>query len=181
MDELEAFCRRLIADPETAEEAARASRKGGLAAAVRICREHEVARPPDGEPEGLPSAVAAELRRATGELEPAQREALALRDLLGLGHDRLAEVLGLDHDEVAPLLARSRIQLRATLRGTPAPAGQCPEHERTLRVATLRQDGEPVDAAEEDWLFEHLGGCPQCAQAHAAMLEGATCYRGWPV
>jgi hypothetical protein len=116
---------------------------------------------------------------ASAKLPDQQREALALRELLGLNHAELASVLELDAEAVAPLLGQARIALRAELRGTPAPPGACLEYERALRTATARQDRESVDEADEDWLLTHLGHCPECARAHAAMLEGSACYRGW--
>ena len=88
-------------------------------------------------------------------------------------------MLGIDTAAVAPLLARSRLRLRAELRGAPVTASDCPERERMLRTATLRQDGEPVPAADDEWFIDHLGHCSGCSRAHAAMLEGSVCYRGW--
>jgi DNA-directed RNA polymerase specialized sigma24 family protein len=127
----------------------------------------------------LAKAVAAELSLATARLAPRQREALALRELLGLSHEKLSFVLGIEPAAAAPLLARSRLRLRAELRGAPVDHGDCAERDRTLRVATLRQDSEQVPTADDDWLIDHLGHCEDCIRAHAAMLEGSACYRGW--
>jgi hypothetical protein len=188
MDELDEFCARMLGDREVGAAVARAARKAGgsdriaqLAHAVRGCRAHDggriAAQATDGS--GLVEAVAAELASATAQLTEHQREALALRELLGLSHDQLAEVTGIDRADVAPLLARSRLGLRAELRGGAAHELDCPEHERTLRISTLRQDREPVSSHEDDWLIDHLGTCADCRRAHAAMLEGSVCYRGW--
>jgi hypothetical protein len=49
------------------------------------------------------------------------------------------------------------------------------------RAATLRQDGQPVSTADEDWLIDHLGHCQGCRRLHATMLEASVCYRAWPV
>ena len=72
-------------------------------------------------------------------------------------------MIGIEPAAVAPLLARSRLRLRAELRGSAVSAGDCPERERMLRTATLRQDSEPVPAADDDWFVDHLGHCDGCA------------------
>jgi DNA-directed RNA polymerase specialized sigma24 family protein len=198
MDELYEFCARMLGDGEAGVEVAQAAREAGadgladqLRFAIRACRERLAGDPvrdvagllagdgglsADGE---LSSAVARELAAATARLPQRQREALALREMLRLSHEQIGDVIGIDTAAVAPLLARSRLRLRAELRGAPVAADGCPERERTLRTATLRQDGEPVPAADDDWFIEHLGHCSGCRRAHAAMLEGSVCYRGW--
>ncbi len=182
MDEIAVLCSRLAGDGSAAiaQDAQQVSgeRTRQLAFAVQACRER-------GAPPALESgadmrtALAAEVSAASAKLPVHQREALALRELLGLSHAELASVLQLNADAVAPLLGQARIALRAELRGTPVPRGACVEYERALRTATARQDGESVNEADEDWLLTHLGNCPECARAHAAMLEGSACYRGW--
>ena len=134
-------------------------------------------RPTD--PDALPEAIARELAAAAGGLPLAQREALALRELLRLGYDELAEATGVAPDDVALLLAQARLDLRTQLRGAGAPQPDCDERERALRTIARRQDGEEVLAADDDWLIEHLGHCRGCRQAHAAMLEASACYRAW--
>jgi hypothetical protein len=184
MDEIARLCARLAGDGQESarisEHAHGASRERTrrLAFAVNACRERGA--PPVLEPGAdMRSALAAEVSAASARLSDQQREALALRELVGLSHAELGSVLELDADAVAPLLGQARIALRAELRGTPAPPGDCVEYERTLRTATARQDGEFVNEADQDWLFSHLGHCQECARAHAAMLEGSACYRGW--
>ncbi|MGI9185059.1 MAG: RNA polymerase sigma factor [Solirubrobacteraceae bacterium] len=130
---------------------------------------------------GLAGAVAQELGTATARLPQRQQEALALRELLGLSHELVAEVLGIDPAAVTALLARSRTRLHAELRGVKTEPGSCPERDRTARTATLRQDGQPVSTADEDWLLDHLGHCDGCRRLHATMLEASVCYRAWPV
>ncbi len=193
MDELLEFCARMLGDREAAAGVARSAREAGgdeelavLAHAVKQCRDRggsEIPAPADGAtPAGeLAAAVAAELSAAAARLPPRQREALALRELLRLSHQQLSSVLGIEPTAAAPLLARSRLRLRAELRGAALPRSDCPERDRMLRVATLRQDGEPVSIADEDWLIDHLGHCSDCIRAHAGMLEGSACYRGWRV
>jgi hypothetical protein len=191
MDHLVEFCARLLGDRDGAAAAALAAREAGgddelarLQHAVEECRSRigsePLIQPADVEDTGeLSAAVAAELWMATARLPPRQREALALRDMLGLSHEQLSVVLGIEAAAAAPLLARSRLRLRAELRGAPVARSDCAERDRMLRVATLRQDGEPVPAADDDWLVDHLGHCEDCIRAHAAMLEGSACYRGW--
>jgi len=134
-------------------------------------------RPTD--PDALPEAIARELAAASAELPLAEREALALRELLGLSYAELADAVDVAPEAVALLLAQARLDLRAQLRGAGAPQPECDERERALRTIARRQDGEDVAGADEDWLIEHLGHCRGCRQAHAAMLEASACYRAW--
>src|SRR5437588_10509058 len=179
MDDLPRFLVRMLGDGPTAraaEEQARAGSGGErttmLRAAVAAVRQgdepaseptpnspaatdpDETDRPTD--PAGLSDAVARELAAATAGLPLAEREALALRELLGLGYEEIAEVAGVSPDAVAPLLAAARLHLRAELRGVGAPQPACDEPERGLRTMALRQDGEDVAAADDDWLIDHL-------------------------
>jgi hypothetical protein len=134
-------------------------------------------RPTD--PTALRDAIAGELASAAGGLPLAEREALTLRELLGLGYDELAAAIDVAPDAVPVLLAQARLDLRTELRGPGAPQPECDERERALRTIARRQDGEEVVAADDDWLIEHLGHCRGCRQAHAAMLEASACYRAW--
>ena len=191
MDDLHVFCARMLGDPDdaarVAQEAAQApsaNRLTQLAQAVRACRDHDGPGPlADGAPSitnsDLATAVAGEVAVASAGLPQRQREALALRELLGLSHAEIGQVMAIEPAAVAPLLARARLRLRAELRHAPIDSSDCPERDRTLRTATLRQDGEPVPPADDSWVIEHLGHCRDCARAHAAMLEGSVCYRGW--
>jgi hypothetical protein len=205
MDDVARFCARMLGDTPAAREAEEAARAGDdadrsamLRAAVAAVRQgsepasepapnapaatddgptHPDDRPPD--PTALREAIARELAAATSALPLAEREALALRELLGLGYDALAAAVGVAPEEVALLLARARLDLRTQLRGPGAPQPNCDERERALRTIARRQDGEEVPAADDDWLIEHLGHCRGCRQAHAAMLEASACYRAW--
>jgi hypothetical protein len=196
MDDLARFCVRMLGDgpaARAAEERARAGADGERTAMLRAAAaamRHEPAPHPasvadrDGgdhavDPAGLSEAVARELAAATGRLPIAQREALALRELLGLSYDEIAGVAGVDADAVPVLLARARLDLRTELRGAGAPQPPCDERERALRTIARRQDAEGVPAADEDWLIDHLGHCRGCRQTHAAMLEASACYRAW--
>lgn len=201
MDELDEFCSRLIGDRTAASQAARRARQAGgsermrlLAVAIRLCRDEAGHGDPAPEltsgrvssgaaapavPASLTAAVAAELAAASARLPQRQREALALRELLGLSHAEVAAVIGLEPAAVPALLARSRLRLRSELREAPEARSDCPERERMLRTATLRQDKEAVSEADDDWLLDHLGHCESCARAHAGMLEASGCYRAW--
>ncbi len=192
MDELHDFCRRMLGDGDRADAAETAARAAGgsepiaaLAAAALACREvadearaAEETPPPD--PAGdLPRAIAREVSAAAGRLAVLDREALALRELLARSYDDIARVTGVPAPEVAPLLAGARLHLRAELRHDPPDAGACVERDRALRTCALRHDGQPVAAADDDWLLDHLGHCEECGRAHAAMLEASACYRAW--
>ena len=134
-----------------------------------------------GDPDGLAANVARELRAALGELPERQREALALRELLRLSHAQIASVMRIDPAAVAPLIARSRLRLRAERRGLAAEQPSCPDRDRALRVLVRRQDSEPLSAADDTWVIDHISACAECARAHAAMVEASACYRAWPV
>jgi RNA polymerase sigma factor (sigma-70 family) len=190
MDELHGFCVRMLGHGEAAEAAERAGRQAAqgdrvqaLTTAAAACRAHEDAEAETtddrAEPGSLAEAVARELAQATAQLPERQREALALRELLGLSYEEVGAVVGLDPSAVGPLLARARLRLRIELRGEGAALPPCDERERALRTIALRQDGEPVFEADEDWLIEHLGHCAGCARAHSTMLEASACYRAW--
>jgi DNA-directed RNA polymerase specialized sigma24 family protein len=193
MDEVQEFCVRVLGDPELAAEAAAlarseagADRMRTLAAAARACRELadravEPQQQSSAAGEGLSAAVARELAQATAKLPERQREALALRELLGLSHRELAAAMGIEATAVAPLLARARLRLRSERRGTASePSTECESRERALRVLACRQDSEPVSSEDDAWLLEHLASCRSCEMAHAAMLEASVCYRVWP-
>jgi hypothetical protein len=202
MDELTRFCVRMLGDgpaARTAEETARsgdetdrsamfratvtAVRQGSEPAGEPAPNAPSATDPADDDrptdPDGLPEAIARELAAAAGGLPLAQREALALRELLRLSYDEVAEATGVAPDDVAMLLAHARLDLRTQLRGAGATQPACDERERALRTIARRQDGEEVLAADDDWLIEHLGHCRGCRQAHAAMLEASACYRAW--
>ncbi len=194
MDELEEFCVRVLGSGQSAERAVQRARRPGddrtqaLTRAVAACRETSGGNggdpdTPEPSPDGaggLAAAVASELARASARLPLGQREVLALRQL-GCGHAELASVAGIEKRAVAPLLARARLRLRAEIRGGQDGPTACPERDRALRTIAVRQDGEEVPAADEDWLLDHLGHCEACAQVHTAMLEAAACYRAWRV
>ncbi len=189
MEETLEFCRRVLRSTGAAQEAARTAmdtappdRLQRLAAASRACRAHialDVALPhAPGEDGGLDGAVARELAVATARLPERQREALALREAIGLSYADLAEVARIDVAAVGPLLARARLRLRAELRGSDlSERVPCAEGDRSLRSLARRQDGEPVAPEEHEWLSDHLGDCPPCRRMHAAMLEASVCYR----
>lgn len=202
MDDLGRFVVRMLGDSPAARAAEERARGGGdgeratmLRAAVAAVRQGAepatepsptapAATDPDADdrptdPARLADAVAGELAAAADRLTIAEREVLALRELLGLSYDEIADVADVERDAVPVLLARARLHLREALRGAAHPEPACDERERALRTIALRQDGEEVPAADENWLIEHLGHCRGCRQAHAAMLEASACYRAW--
>ena len=206
MDDVARFCARMLGDGPDARSAEQSARAGGeadrsamLRAAVAATRQgsepasepapnapaadDDTAAQPDvdrpTDPDTLPEAIARELAAASAGLPLAEREALALRELLRLSYAELADVTEVAPDAVPLLLAQARLDLRTQLRGAGAPQPECDERERALRTIAARQDGEEVLDADEDWLIEHLGHCRGCRQAHAAMLEASACYRAW--
>ncbi len=192
MDELDRLCVRILGEGEPARAAAEQARHAdGRIAAVRAaviaCRESapgtgegQVDAPPaTAGGESLGGAVARELAAASARLPQPEREALTLRELLGLPYAQIADVTGAAPGEVAALLARARLALRAELRDSSEPQPTCDENERALRTIASRQDGESVPAADDEWLVDHLGHCRGCGQAHASMLEATACYRAW--
>ncbi|MBV9819970.1 MAG: hypothetical protein JOZ07_16690 [Solirubrobacterales bacterium] len=186
MEELHGLCTRLLGSGEEARAAELQARESGesdrlesLRAAVLACRGRRPSPQLTLQEAGdLRRSVAREVAEAAEGLPEAEREALALRELMGLSHDEIATVLDVGSDEVAPLLARARLDLRAALRDAEGPPA-CEQRERSLRVISRRIDGEPVSEEDEDWLLVHLGGCSACARAHSAILEASACYRAW--
>lgn len=187
-DEVDRYCIRMLGDPAAARAAAEAARAGGgedqaalLRSAVDACRRMAPERPavPEEVGSGLAAAVAAELATAAGQLPAPEREALALRHLMGRSYAEIAAATGTPEADVARLLAGARLNLRAALRETPRRPAACPENDRALRTIAARQDDEPVPEADDEWLIDHLAICPACARDHAALLEAAACYGAW--
>jgi hypothetical protein len=191
MDEVLEFCRRVLGADGPAEEAAETvrgragpnhGRVESLAAAARICRRSSPGGEPAADapvPDSLTAAVAGELAAATARLPERHREALALRELLRLSHDQIAQAMEIDAAAVAPLLARARLRLRQERRGVSVEGG-CDDADRALRVLARRQDSEPLSGDDDHWLHGHLLACATCNATHAAMIESSVCYRAWP-
>lgn len=190
MDEVRDFCIRVLGPGDDAEQAAREAashahqdRSRALGAAARACRARagrtEKPALPAGSARSLVAAVAAEMAHANAQLPERHREALALREALGLSHEQIAQAIGIETAAVAPLLARARLQLRALRRGSQADGPGCDEREASLRLLARRQDSEPLSAEDASWIHQHLLECANCRRAHAAMLEASACYRAW--
>jgi Sigma-70, region 4 len=186
--EVRELCRRLLGDGTAAGDAAAAALSNGATARVELltlaiteCRarvDQQVHPPPSTAPSTLAEAITAELTVANAALAADQREVLAMRELLGLSHAEIAAASGSDENAVALLLASARLTLRTELRAMPPDDG-CPERERGLRILVRRQDGEAVGDADDVWIREHMGGCPECERHHAAMLEASVRYHAW--
>lgn len=200
VDEVLEFCRRALVLEELALEAARAAehstgRLERLAAACAAGRELLSFRPlPQGAPiasngaagplapppaASLSQAVARELEDANTLLAERHREALALRERLGLSHAEIATVMGIEPSAVAAVLGRARLALRAVRRGALPSTTPCERSEHALVLLARVQDGEAVSSEDRDWLLDHLLVCAACEHAHAAMIEASACYRGW--
>jgi len=193
MDEVYEYCVRMLGAGAVAIHASHEAFVAGgsdridrLAGAVSACRARTLEAPAGveaglgGRSGTLADSVAREVAQATEKLPSDQREALALRDLVGLNHEQIARVLELDRDATATLIARARLALRANRRGVEEELDDaCGDRARALTVMVRRQDGEKVSREDEDWLLEHLGTCDSCARVHAAMLEASVCYRAW--
>src|SRR5690348_15624274 len=155
MDEVYEYCVRMLGAGAVAIHASHEAFVAGgtdridrLAGAVQACRgralEASVGRPDKGSTT-LADSVAREVAQATDKLPSDQREALALRDLVGLNHEHIARVLEIDRDAAAMLVARARLALRATRRGVDEePDDACGERARALAVMVRRQDHEKV-------------------------------------
>jgi hypothetical protein len=128
-----------------------------------------------GEATPEPASPVEEANRA---LPPAQREALALRAMLGFRYD----AIGADRRAVAELLWRARLELRDRLAGSGilAIAAVAEPCQRTLPLIAMRLDGELRDAAEKRRLQTHLRICGKCRIAQDAMREADDAYRAWP-
>ncbi len=168
--------------------AARARDAGGdrleqLAAAVRGVPGAGRRDPGESEPptdrSDLASAVALELQRACARLRPsASARRWPCASCSALDHAEVAAVTEARAAAVrAPAGRGPGSRLRAELRGAAVEAGDCLERERTLRTVTLRQDGEPVAQRGRGLAARAPGHCDGCVRAHAAMLEGSSCYR----
>jgi hypothetical protein len=194
MDEVYEYCVRMLGAGALAIHASHEAfvtggtdRMDRLTGAVQACRSRAqeatgLADAP-GSASGsvtLADAVAREVADATAQLPADQREALALRDLVGLSHQQIATVLQISPYAAGMLVSRARLALRARRRGVDdEPDDSCADRERALTVMVRRQDREPVAVDDEDWLLEHLGSCDSCLRVHAAMLEASVCYRAW--
>jgi hypothetical protein len=192
MDEVYEYCVRMLGAGAVAIHASHEAFVSGgsdridrLAGAVQACRSRAggadaVREDLDGASGTLADSVAREVAQAAAQLPADQQEALALRDLVGLSHQHIAQVLQISPYAAGMLVARARLALRARRRGVDAePDDACADRERALTMMVRRQDGEPVANEDEDWLLEHLGTCESCARVHAAMLEASVCYRAW--
>ena len=200
MDEVYEYCVRMLGAGAVAIHASHeAFVKGGsdridrIAGAVHACRSRvgeegsADAGLGDGAATGtgtgtLADSVAREVAHATAQLPADQREALALRDLVGLSHQQMALVLQISPYAAGMLVARARLALRARRRGVDEePDDSCDDRERALTLIVRRQDGEPVANEDEDWMLEHVGSCEPCSRVHASMLEASVCYRAWRI
>lgn len=196
MDEVYEYCVRMLGAGAVAIHASHeAFVKGGsdridrIAGAVQACRSRAGeegsadAGIADGTGTGtLADSVAREVAQATAQLPADQREALALRDLVGLSHQQMALVLQISPYAAGMLVARARLAVRARRRGVDEePDDSCEDRERALTLIVRRQDGEPVAKEDEDWMLEHLGSCEPCSRVHASMLEASVCYRAWRI
>jgi hypothetical protein len=193
MDEVYEYCVRMLGAGALAIHASHeafvtggSDRIDRLTGAVQACRSRAVeasgsvgAGVGDGS-SSLADAVAREVADADVQLAPDQREALALRDLVGLSHQQIATVLQISPYAAGMLVARARLALRSRRRGVDEePDDSCADRERALTLMVRRQDREPLAEEEEDWLLSHLGSCDSCRRVHAAMLEASLCYRAW--
>jgi hypothetical protein len=193
MDEVYEYCVRMLGAGALAIHASHeafvtggSDRIDRMTGAVQACRSRaEEAAASEGAGIGpgsgtLADLVAREVADANAHLPADQREALALRDLVGLSHQQIATVLQISPYATGMLVARARLALRAQRRATDEePDDSCDDRERALTLMVRRQDREPIVEEDEDWLLSHLGSCQPCRRVHAAMLEASVCYRAW--
>jgi sigma-70-like protein len=193
MDEVYEYCVRMLGAGALAIHASHeafvtggSDRIDRMTGAVQACRSRaEEAAAWEGAGIGagsgtLADSVAREVADANAHLPADRREALALRDLVGLSHQQIATVLQISPYAAGMLVARARLALRAQRRATDEePDDSCDDRERALTLMVRRQDREPIAEEDEDWLLSHLGSCQPCLRVHAAMLEASVCYRAW--
>ncbi|HET7497919.1 MAG TPA: sigma-70 family RNA polymerase sigma factor [Candidatus Eisenbacteria bacterium] len=119
------------------------------------------------------------LSRAIGELPPAYREAVILRDVEGLSAPEAARVLGVSERALKSRLHRARLALRDVLAphfGGGARARHAPSCVRTGRLLNRYLDGELNRAACEA-MQAHVESCPACGTACRALREALTLCR----
>jgi RNA polymerase sigma-70 factor, ECF subfamily len=102
----------------------------------------------------------AQVLQALLALPATQRVALALRELLDMPYDEIADALDLPRTAVGTLLFRARAAFRAAYDRAPevAPPPGCPD---LLPLFSSIVDDEPRPAAWQE-LEEHLRGCERC-------------------
>jgi RNA polymerase sigma-70 factor (ECF subfamily) len=148
----------------------RARRQRSTADARSADASDELAALDAGGPEQRASSrqLAAAVVRAIAELEPAQREALVLRDIEGLSASEVAELTGSSVEAVKSRLHRARrnVQQRAAeiaeprlSEPLPAPgASTCPD---ILQLYSEQLEGDvSPDVCER--IQEHVDRCPAC-------------------
>ena len=200
MDEVLELCRRVLGQASSAQQAAaqahaegRRGRVTKLAAAIKACRalaeDASDEQPSELPPEDQPST---QLGRRSRRLSPASSRAPA-RDFPSASarcspcvsccasHTKRSRGRWRSSRRRSRCCSpRARLRLQVERRGTSADLGAgCAEGERALRLLACRQDSEPVSAADQEWLLQHMAQCEACERAHAAMLEASVCYRAW--
>ncbi|HEX9101865.1 MAG TPA: sigma factor-like helix-turn-helix DNA-binding protein, partial [Polyangia bacterium] len=104
------------------------------------------------------------LEEAIGELAPAYREVLLLRDVEGLTAPEVASVLGLSVEAVKSRLHRARLAVRARVAPLLAPATTAPPASGCPDVADLlsRHLEGDITAGACATMESHLAGCDRC-------------------
>jgi RNA polymerase sigma-70 factor (ECF subfamily) len=101
--------------------------------------EEQLAHPGDIADESERRAELAALTKAIAELPSRQREAVALRDFLGLSYEEVASTLSVSVPVVESLLFRARRRLRDTIRTVPRYAAGLVAIPFALRAAVSRE------------------------------------------
>ena len=135
----------------------------------------------DSRPAPDDAAASAEVSRAIqdalGEMDPAHREVLVLRDMEGLTAAEVANILGIRVEAVKSRLHRARASLRnlvAPRLGIPL-EGPAVRHAGTacpdiVEVFSRNLEGE-IDAAACASMERHVESCPRCRTACNALKE----------
>lgn len=119
------------------------------------------------------------LSRAIGELPPAYREAVILRDVEGLPAPEAARVLGVSERALKSRLHRARLALRDVLAphfGGGARTRHATSCVRTGRLLNRYLDGE-LNRASCAAMQAHVESCPACGTACRALREALTLCR----
>ncbi|HEX2086025.1 MAG TPA: hypothetical protein VHF89_10110, partial [Solirubrobacteraceae bacterium] len=117
------------------------------------------------------------LRAANFALPVAQRDVLALREVLGLTCDEIATVTGVSPLAAAQLTWRGFGRLRSLMSGEPGGVSlRSRDCERALTLMTLAEDAPLPDEVARG-VRRHVATCPLCQVSPVAIADARETYR----